>query len=150
MNTSLSQLDWIRRVTETPTNGFVGIVDEILQLCQFHGIRIEWVDNRCVVSPLAEAAEAVVLPLRKSGLRAILARVATLCAEQGPRTFNPYGGQGELFVGTNPPTLIKAAWVNTTVEQKLTLVATADTVGVVVPTVPQPVEATNQLPSHSN
>src|SRR5262249_56235813 len=55
----------------------------------------------------------------KSVFRAILARVAALCNEHAPNSVSPYGGEGEISVGTNPPTLFRVAFTNTPGEQRL-------------------------------
>ena len=61
------------------------------------------------------------VPLRKSALRAILARVAALCNERTPNSVSPYGGQGELSVGANPAVVFRVRFANTLAEQRLEL-----------------------------
>jgi len=109
----------LRKSIEHPNDGFVGIVNDILSLCREHALQLDWRDNRCHIRSIRDESEAVLeLPYRKSIIRTILARIATLCDEQAPGTFSPYGGHGTLVFGSDA---IIANWVNTTVEQSLNL-----------------------------
>lgn len=119
-------LNELRECVLHPTNAIVGLVDDVLKLCRLHRLQINWRDNRCRVKPIAEDIEEVLeFPLRTSVFRAILARIATLCDEQNPGTFSPYGGNGILVDGTDVTTKLEASWVNTTGEQRLTIVPVA-------------------------
>jgi hypothetical protein len=120
-NSTLAQVA-LRQAIEHPKDGFVGIVNDMLSVCRDHALQIDWRDNRCHIKSVRDESEAVLeMPLRKSIFRAILARVATLCDEQSPGTFSPYGGSGTLVVGSDARLIIQASWVNTTVEQCLNL-----------------------------
>src|SRR5438876_9525808 len=84
---------------ERPTRGVVGLVDDLLRLCQQQGLQLDWQADHCQVCSLADGSEEVLdRPVRKSAFRAILARVAALCNERSPNSVSPYGGQGELLV----------------------------------------------------
>jgi hypothetical protein len=107
---------------EHPTRGVIGLVNDLLRLCQEQGLQLDWQADRCRVRSLAGGAEEVIdRPLRKSAFRAILARVAALCSERSPDTISPYGGQGELTVGLDPATVFRVAFTNTLDEQRLEL-----------------------------
>lgn len=126
-----------------PTDAIVGLVDNVLRLCRQHALHIDWRENRCrVTSPDRDKEDELELPLRKSVFRAILARVATLCDEQSPGTFAPYGGSGELSFGSDPKTILRVAWVNTTGEQCLTIMPCDASSRPSTATARQPVDAT--------
>src|SRR5438046_4050369 len=123
MNTMSSFCGALRSAFERPTRGVVGLVDDLLRLCPEQGLRLEWQADRCRVRSLANGSEAVFdRPLRKSVFRAILARVAALCNERSPNSVSPYGGQGELLVGADPPAPFRVTFANTPDEQKLELI----------------------------
>jgi hypothetical protein len=91
-------------------------------LCREQSLQLDWQGDRCRIRTLAGGSEEVLdRPLRKSVFRAVLARVATLCNERNPNSVSPYGGQGELSVGADPPTTFRVTFTNTTEEQKLEL-----------------------------
>jgi hypothetical protein len=63
--------------------------------------------------------ESTDLSLPKSAFRAILARLATLCNERVPDSVTPYGGEGQVLAGSNPPGVFRVAFKNTPDEQCL-------------------------------
>jgi hypothetical protein len=100
--------------------GVVGVVDELLVLCREQGLRLAWHADRCRIEPLGgEPQEPTELPLPKSVFRAMLARLAALCNERSPQTISPYGGEGELVVGSDPSVVYCVALANTPGEQSL-------------------------------
>ena len=122
MNTSSLPLAALRTAIESPKDGCVGIVDDVLALCRHHSLHLDWRDNRCRITSVSGDGEGELdVPLRKSIFRAIIARVATLCAERVPGSFAPYGGTGELLIGPEPAMLFRAVWGNTLADQHLTL-----------------------------
>jgi hypothetical protein len=128
MNISAIDIGSLRRTIMEPTDGVVGLVDEVIALCQQKCLCVEWSDNKCRVRFNGSNEEQVIdVPLRKSVFRAILARVAFLCSEQDRASFSPYGGHGALPAGANSKYSMQAVWVNTPQEQRLelTLVAVA-------------------------
>src|SRR5438034_906303 len=83
----------------------VGLVDELLAVSREHGFLLDWQAGHCRVRFLEGGPEGgLEVPLRKSVLRAALARVAVLSNQRNPNPVSPYGGQGELIVGTDPTT----------------------------------------------
>src|SRR5882724_2480618 len=122
MNTTSQISGALRSAFERPTRGVVGLVDDLLRVCQEQSLQLDWQTDRCRVRSLTDGSEEVRdRPLRKSVFRAILARVAALCNERKPNSVSPYGGQGELLVSTDPPAIFRVAFANTTDEQKLEL-----------------------------
>jgi hypothetical protein len=114
--------DRLQRAFVPTQRGLAGLVDDLLGLCQEQGIQLDWRANRCRVRSLgAEPQESTEIPLPKSVFRAILARLAALCNERIPGSVSPYGGEGELSVGTNPRTVLRVAFTNTPGEQELEL-----------------------------
>jgi hypothetical protein len=110
------------------------LVDDLLALSREHGIQLHWKADICRVQfreggPL----DRIEVPLRKSVLRAALARVAVLCNQRKPNSVSPYGGHGELLVGTNPVTPLRVAFVNTPDEQSLELVPVRNAISSAVP-----------------
>ena len=117
----------IRRAFEPTQRGVVGLVDNLLDLCRQQGLQLDWQANRCLVRPLgAEPQESAELLLPKFVFRALLARMAVLCNERTPNSVSPYGGEGELSVGTSPPTVFRVAFTNTPGEQGLEVRRLAD------------------------
>jgi hypothetical protein len=105
----------------SPTSrGVIGVVDELLGLCREQGLQLGWHANQCQVREVGkEPQNSTELPLPKSVFRAILARVAALCNERSPDSISPYGGEGELSVGTNPPEILHVVFTNTPDEQRM-------------------------------
>jgi hypothetical protein len=122
MNTVLLLSDAITQAIEHPANGVLGLVDELLALCPKHGLRIEWrSDHCCFLLPAENGQEmSYSVAIRKSILRAILARVAALCNERTANSVSPYGGQG-TFSTNDAAKRFRVVFVNTTAEQKLEL-----------------------------
>jgi hypothetical protein len=56
--------------------------------------------------------EPIAVPIPKSAFRAMLARLAALCNERAPASTSPYGGEGELLVGTDAAAF-RIAFTNT-------------------------------------
>jgi hypothetical protein len=118
---NLSQFpEEMRRVFSPSGRGVIGLVDDLLALCQDRGLQLDWHANQCRVRPLGPGLqEAIDVPLPKSVFRAILARVAALCNERSPNSVSPYGGQGELTVAADSATVLRVTFTNTPDEQRL-------------------------------
>lgn len=87
----------VQKAFEPKARGVVGLVDELLDLCRLHQLRIAFHEGHCSVRRLgADADEVLEIPVPKSVFRAVLARVAALCHEQQPDGITPYGGAGEI------------------------------------------------------
>jgi hypothetical protein len=123
MGTTSPLTEAFRSAIEQPAHGVVGLVDDLLRLCREQGLRLDWQGDCCRVRPLTGGPEELIEgPLRKSVLRAILARLAALCNERAPNSVSPYGGQAELTVGANPATTFRVNFTNTPGEQRLELI----------------------------
>ena len=117
----------IRRILLQPTNGIVGLVDELLEVSMKISHQMDWQADRCRVRFFdGDWKESIDVPMRKSVFRAILARIAALCNEQTSVAISPYGGQGDLSVGANSARL-RVAFVNTPEIQKLELMVKSGT-----------------------
>jgi hypothetical protein len=122
MNNSSTPPDLLHRVLTNPTRGVLGLVDELLVVAREHGLQLEWKADHCRVQFRdGGPSDSIEVPLRKSVFRAALARIAVLCNQSKPNSVSPYGGQGELLVGTDPTTTMRVAFVNTPDEQSLDL-----------------------------
>jgi hypothetical protein len=122
MSTTSPFAEEIGRILAQPTRGIVGLLDDLLVACREHDLQLDWQAGHCRVHPFGGNGEKLLdVPLGKSVFRAILARVAVLCNERNPNSVSPYGGQGELVVGANPPAVYRVRVVNTPAEQKLEL-----------------------------
>jgi hypothetical protein len=123
MNSATVLADALARAFEPPASGFVGIVDNLLQLCRGGDVELAWQSNACHVRiPQGTVEETLDLPIRKAVFRAILARIAALCNQCQPDSVSPYGGRGEIHLGPGPQTVFSANFVNITAEQSLKLV----------------------------
>jgi hypothetical protein len=90
-------------------------------------LQLAWHANRCQVRPLGTGPqESAEVPLPKSVFRAIVARIAALCNERSPYSVSPYGGEGELSLGTDPLVVFRVAFANTPGEQRLEVRRKAD------------------------
>ena len=122
MNTPLTFPERLRRALTSPTHGVLGLVEDLLAVSREHGLQLDWQAGHCRVRSLEGGpAGWIEVPLRKSVVRAALARVAVLCNVRNPNSVSPYGGQGELLVGTDPATALRVTFVNTPEEQSLEL-----------------------------
>lgn len=129
MSTTSQLTESLHRILENPNRGVVGLVDDLLKMCQKGRLRLDWTADRCRVCSFGGAREEVIdLPLRKSVFRAILARIATLCNEHTPNSVSPYGGKGKLLIDASPSAVFKVTFVNSSTEQKLELMATATSI----------------------
>ena len=120
MKTGSELSDAILKAFEPPESGFVGIVDNLLQLCHTAQLEIAWSGNACRVCFRRGTVEEVLdVPLRKSVFRAILARVAALCNQQRAESVSPYGGRGEIRLDSGP--ILSVQFENTAAEQRLNM-----------------------------
>jgi hypothetical protein len=104
----------------------VGLVEDLLDVCQDGGLQLDWHGGQCrILSVGSTPEEAIEVPLPKSVFRALLARLAALCNERTPGSVSPYGGHGELVIGTEPPRTYTVALTNTPDEQKVQLAGNA-------------------------
>jgi hypothetical protein len=122
MKTGTALADALAKAFDPPASGFVGIVDNLLQLCRGGDLELAWRSNACHVRiRQGTAEESLDLPLRKAVLRAMLARIAALCNQRQPGSVSPYGGRGEIHLGPDSPAVFSAHFVNTAGEQSLRL-----------------------------
>lgn len=123
----------LHRALTHPRHGIVGLVDDLLAMCQKHDLQIDWQnDHFRVRSPGGAWEELTDLSIRKSVYRAVLARIAVLCNEQNPNSVSLYGGQCQWMTSESPPTMFRILFTNTAEEQRLEL--TAGTVKTAAPT----------------
>lgn len=122
MKTTQRPAELIEQIIANPTGGVVGVVDGLLAACREHRLHIDWQNDACRVrAGEGEWEHLTPVPIRKSGFRAILARLGAICNEQTPDSVSPYGGEGELTVGSNPVVVVHLSFTNTTAEQRLEL-----------------------------
>ena len=120
MSDSSTPLDRLGRALANPSLGVLGLVDELLAVASQQAVRLDWQAGRCrVSSPEGGPLDRIDVPLQKSVVRAVLARVAALCNERNPDSVSPYGGQGEISMRTDPSKTIQAMFVNTPEEQRV-------------------------------
>jgi hypothetical protein len=124
--------DLIRHVFLPTQSGVVGLVDDLLKICQDRGLELDWDAGQCHIRSIGAASEeTIAVPLPKSVFRAVLARLAALCNERIPGSVSPYGGEGELAIGVAPTVICAVAFTNTPGEQRvqLTRIATKEEQG---------------------
>jgi hypothetical protein len=121
MSTTTNLSEIFRGILTRPTRGVVGLVDEVLTVCQEQGLALEWEPGSFRVHSQLGWEELTGVRLRKSVFRAILARIASLCNECSPDSA-PYGGQGRFSIGA---AAFKVKFVNTGEEQTLELAVQA-------------------------
>jgi hypothetical protein len=114
MKDSRSLLDHLESALANPDRGIVGFVDELVAASREQDLRFGWQDGCCYMTfPGCESSDRIDVPLRKSVVRAALARIAALCNERNPGSVSPYGGQGEITIDSDPSRTIHANFVNT-------------------------------------
>lgn len=127
MNTLSPFPERLQRAFDPTRRDVIGLVEELLGLCREQELQLDWQANQCRVRRLGvEPQETTEIPLPKSVFRAILARIAVLCNEKAPSSVSPYEGEGELSIGTNPPTVFRVAFTNTPGQQRLEVRRLAD------------------------
>lgn len=78
------------------------------------------------VQKLDPGLPVVRVPLPKSVFRAVLARLAALCNEQKAGAVSPYGGLGQIVIGTEPSKVVSVSFTNTTAEQTVVIRSLSD------------------------
>src|SRR5829696_6788588 len=97
MTTTAEVTTAVRQVITNPACGVVGLVDELLASASGTGCTLNWRADRIRVRlEGGESEELNDLGVRKSIVRAVLARVAKLCNRESTDSVSPYGGQTEL------------------------------------------------------
>lgn len=114
MSQHTALVERLTRAVTTPTHGVLGVADELLTVARGRSLRLTWREGSGRFQFESPAAEPFEIPLPKSIMRAILARLAVLCNEHRPNCVTPYGGQGEVGA-------VRVAFVNTPDEQSLDL-----------------------------
>src|SRR3712207_851744 len=90
----------LRRVLAAPTGGVTGLVDELLAACAEHGRGLDWRSGRWRGRPLGGVWEdRIDRTVRQSVFRAVVARAAAVCDQQGPGSVSPYRRTAELSNG---------------------------------------------------
>jgi hypothetical protein len=122
MSTASHVSDVLRIVLTAPTDGVVGVVDDLLAACREHSLEIDWRGESCRIRSAGGEWETLRdLSVRKSVFRAIIARVAAICNEQNPNSVSPYGGDGTILVRPAPPLALHVTFANTAAEQRLAI-----------------------------
>jgi hypothetical protein len=112
--------DSTRQAFRPSQRGVVGLVDDLLALCQEQELQLEWRANQCRVCTIGVGPEEMIeVPLPNSAFRAVLARLAALCNEVNPGSVSPYRGEAELRIGIDPIIRFRVAFTNTASEQRV-------------------------------
>jgi hypothetical protein len=123
MTNSSKHLTALSHVLSNPRGGIVGVVDDLLELCREHHLRLEWRAERYRVRSVDGPWEELqYIRVRKPIFRDLLARLAVLCNNRIPNSVSLYGGTGELSVGANPPTVFRVNIANKADQQHFELV----------------------------
>ena len=119
--------DRLRQSFSSPADGVPALVDEILAVAAANSLHLTWVEGMSVIRLVQEReATPLTVAVPRSVIRAVLARIATLCNEHEPGQVSPHRGLGLLSApqsATLPagPTLLIAEFVNTPDKQSLSL-----------------------------
>ena len=121
--TRMALVERVKYAITHPSHGLVGLVDELLVSCLEIGLEMEWQAKGCRARFYFDDDSELHLnlPLRKSVLRAIIARVAELCQQQSRQSVSHYEGQTELTIPGDPERRLHVAYVNTPDVQQLKL-----------------------------
>jgi hypothetical protein len=121
MSATSTFLSAILCAVSQPTDGVVGVVDALLTHCRDLRVDLDWQGDRCRLRSAGGDWEPwLPIPMRKSGFRAMLARIAVLCNERHAGSVSPYGGAGEICLGEQ---CLQVAFTNTPDEQRLSVKA---------------------------
>src|SRR5271165_2520640 len=113
-----SIVDQVLRAFVPGARGVVGLVEDLLQLCEQQRLRLTIDGGRCCVGPVGQdEQEDFELPLSKSVFRAVLARIAAICNEQRPSSVTPYHGEAEIVFSANSPLICRINFANTPDDQ---------------------------------
>jgi len=121
MNQTETVADQIHRAFIPTSQGVIGVVDALLELCREQSLRFDWIEDVCRVYLPGVPPENVDVTLQKSVFRAILARIAALCNQHASNSASPYGGEGELILEGDSPVRIHVKFKNSSEEQRLEL-----------------------------
>ena len=122
MKDSTSTLQRPEQILANPDRGVLGLVEEILDAARHQDIQLDWEGGRLRLMVIeGEEERRIEALLAKSVVRAILARVAALCNESRPGSVSPYGGEGVVAIDADPPSMIRAKFVNVAGNQHLEL-----------------------------
>ncbi len=114
MNKSHPLLDHLESILVNPDRGIIGIVDELVETSREHDLQVLWRAGCCsVILAGGEHPDRIEVPMRKSVVRAVIARIAALCNERNPGSVSPYRGQGEITIDADPLRTVHADFVNT-------------------------------------
>lgn len=121
MNDRANYLAVIDEMLLHPTGGIVGLVNDLLLLCEKHHLEIDW-QPKCyrIRSGNGPWEEISTRPYRPAIFRDMMARLAVLCNEQPPNDVSFYGGQGRFSTQSNA--VFHVNFVNTPAEQHLQLI----------------------------
>lgn len=101
-----------------PSPGIIGRVDRLFELCRCQPLRLEWAEGRLLVHFMGSGERHYIdRPRGLSIFRAMLARIAAFCNHRNPNSVSPYGGQGELITGGDPPVILRVSFKNEPYEQ---------------------------------
>ena len=103
--------------------GILDLLDDILRLCAECRIQFSGGRGSVTETPLTGAEpRSFPFPFRNSLFRAIMARFAVLCSEDGTEHVSPYGGTGSFTDPRWPHVRFHVEFVNTkTADQHLEL-----------------------------
>ena len=119
MSVDSSFEEGLQKAFAPTTHGIVGLVDQVLAFCRVRDIVFECKDGQLHCRPLEGEGETVEIPLPKAAFRPMLARVAVLCNQHKPDSVSPYGGEGEIAAGGDPPDVFRVKFTNTPSVQRL-------------------------------
>jgi hypothetical protein len=120
MITTQSLAAILRGECKPPENGVVGLVDELLENCRLGPCRLTWISNQVTwESLLTGELEMMEVTLRKSVLRAVIARLVAMASQGLADPVNPYGGRGRIADELHPETAFQISFINTQDDQRL-------------------------------
>jgi hypothetical protein len=127
MNNGASFPERLQNAFTSRSPDVLGLVDDLLELSREHTLQLDFRDGHFHIQPLgAEPETSIDVPLAKSIFRMMIARVAALCNERVPNSVSPYGGEGELWIRSDPSVVFRVAFTNTPSEQRLELSCLGD------------------------
>jgi hypothetical protein len=145
MTATVADVTHITTILEPLSGGVVALVDRLLEFCREHDIEMHRTDAGVEVHPLVDDYELptedyfarpttewyrdrrhrqtlVTMPEVMNRLfRTVLARLAKLCDDHGPKSVSPYNGTGHIeFIGADGvPTLFRVAFMNSPSDNSL-------------------------------
>ena len=114
MNRHSGLVAMLNGTQKAPSDGVIGLVEELLAFCRTGPFRLSWRPHRvCFEHALTGKPEEIEVTIRNSVMRAAVARLAVLASRGRPEAINPFGGEGQIQDDQHPEISYQIEFKNT-------------------------------------